>query len=282
MFHRAASSATIPIKQPAYTNHPFKLSQPSAMQEPLSPKHNSTINARQHDRDDKNKPQMRREPLRKSHSLLEAINDSGTSQYNSPLLPGAAPPVYFNEEDFDDDYDLNFDHAPDQGRTQQTPSSAISWAPSSYTKPSPSSKPDVLSNGAPTTHVDKISDKKEISTNLQSAFLDSRESEKQSQSKITPRVSPTPAKKPRLLPWAKDATAYSGQPGPKVMHKRLASTAVAAHEEECDIEQIDRPVKASNNPYEMTQSAVKAAIKGRGRKRGPDEMAPPEMNLSSL
>lgn len=261
MFQRASTTAVTQQKQNAYSNHPFRLSQPSmpsSLTPPLSPKKNSAINARSEAIDEKRRHAI---PVR-SQSLLNAIKDNASEKYMS--VKGDKEtilPVYFNEDDFDDDLDFDFSSvSKPQEKREVVSSPALSWPPSSY----PVRSPNVAAQGM-------------VRTIASQPGVDAALGVNGSNEKAA--CSPTPGvPRKRTLPWEKDSASQPVHYGPRVTQRSMSTAAVVKEEEaELEVDLDSVPPVGKMDPYSMTQSAVKAAIKGRGKKRNLDEMAAPVM-----
>lgn len=273
MFQRAASGPA--SRQVSSTNQPYKLSQSKILHEPLSPKKSSSVNVIPVETD--TLLELKPSVPKKSLSFLHTINDDATSRYAAPIPNPQTntAPVYFNEDDFDDDLDFSFDNAPIRQASQYTPASAISWAPSSYLNKTPTKTVYKKEQAHAEIHSQspyRPSDTKSIvdNTNKRSA-----------PSGVTRSSTSPVAKKPRLLPWQKDSLSQT-LPGPKLVQHRSLSSAAAIKEEEYD-EMHDNTSKVAikADPHEMTNSAVKAAIRVKGRKRASDEAPAPQIQLPS-
>ncbi|CCG81646.1 putative Mitochondrial DNA helicase [Taphrina deformans PYCC 5710] len=267
MFQRAATSAAPQPKSQSYQNQPFRLSQPCTAPArtlpPLSPQKSSVINAR-------TGPESIVIPsatAKRKYSLLAAINDNTSTKYAARVeTPDVASAVYFNEDDFDDDMNFDFDTTLDKSEINAHVSSpAISWPPSSY----PTRSPINLDQ--------KKADRAESVIDVTKAQELDRSSEGQFQTRSMPSPTPSLVKKPRTLPWLVSSASQTMR-GPIAMQKRPASTAVASKEEEIETDEV-APLVIRPDPYNMTHSAVKAAIKGRGRKRETDDKPAPALSL---
>lgn len=264
MFHRAASSAT--LQESLHSTEPQALGQshailyPKIAVLPLSPSKSSVMNGTR-----QSHLELRQPNQSQKSNLLHTIKDEPGSQGNdsqSAVKENTA--VYYNEDDFDDDLDFNFENIAEVPHKQlHKSSSAISWPPSSYLAKSPVQKDSSV-------HVDKA--KSETLTQID---------------KVNPERSSsleagsTPPRKPRTLPWQRESLKHVRQFGPPVKQMRtMASTSAALSQaDEADQEEVAEIAQAlhKRDPYAITGSAIKAAIKSRGKKRAADAVEAPRM-----
>ena len=249
MFHRAASSSNLPITRINLDGDSRDSTKPTcAAQHPLTTKSNSIINLQSPMRQKSNDMKS---ATRKSHVLLQPASVVS-------VKANAACDVFFNEDDFDDDLDLNFDIGKEPIKAA-TNLSQVSWPPSSYVQQGDKFVP--------------VSPSPILIKDETCAIASRNTAPKGDVQSQQPSSSPSVQRKPRRLPWDKDVIAQRPL-GVQSRAPKTYSTAAALQEVDIEEEDIKPKTEASRDKSMMDPSARKQAIKlAKDKKRSADEMS---------
>lgn len=209
----------------------------------------------------------------KHESIPRKRASLSTTEAHADVTADVAHVIHFNEDDFENDLDFDFD-TPKINKTDETPSSAVSWPPSSYIRTSPQKSPiQVKAESYHAQIPSALSKRTELDRAARTYTTTSNLHQEGS--------SPPPIKRPRTLPWMKGASTTPQHRGPRTVCSRPFTSVAVKDEEDEEDERVEnsksaRPI-AKIDPYEITQSAVKAgrtAAKTRinDKKRSVDDM----------